>query len=350
MNFSSALYYPSIDISDESWLKSAVLFWDEINTIVPYSIKNPYNNDSTLYLNSEGILNPITVKPSSRYVRKASREAGNYIFSLEGLQMLNNQESAVVLSPNESMTSFLHSDKINFYFLYKIQSIMKVEEEEDEFYRFDSRLVDLYMTILANNISEDKSIAVVSNNYTNNRFVNSVRYDINTNNPLTIRNSDIAIKQGLLTNYVIDNLIISDSTSLKDIVDFRKHHKDELARFRSNLSKLVEPIEDVPSLEALQQRIKTIYNDEFIPAYHDLQKALRSSRIKWFFDNLSKLCVFSVSTTAIPIALGLDIPQAILLGGGISVASSVVAYNAEKEKKLRENPYTYLLRVNKELT
>jgi len=36
--FSKALYYPTIDISDEGWLKTAYLFWDGVRTIVPESI------------------------------------------------------------------------------------------------------------------------------------------------------------------------------------------------------------------------------------------------------------------------------------------------------------------------
>ena len=38
MAFTRALYYPTIDISNEAWLKTAILYWDEINTIVPLSL------------------------------------------------------------------------------------------------------------------------------------------------------------------------------------------------------------------------------------------------------------------------------------------------------------------------
>jgi hypothetical protein len=40
MGFTKALFYPTIDIRNEDLLKNAVLFWDEINTIVPSSITN----------------------------------------------------------------------------------------------------------------------------------------------------------------------------------------------------------------------------------------------------------------------------------------------------------------------
>lgn len=32
----SILYYPTINIEDSAWLRSAILYWDEINSIVPY--------------------------------------------------------------------------------------------------------------------------------------------------------------------------------------------------------------------------------------------------------------------------------------------------------------------------
>ncbi len=57
--FGSALYYPHIDIADPKWLRSAVLFWDEIKTIAPRAIKNPYQGKDTKILWQEGFLEPL---------------------------------------------------------------------------------------------------------------------------------------------------------------------------------------------------------------------------------------------------------------------------------------------------
>lgn len=59
MSYTKALYYPTIDIEDDEWIKNAVLFWDEINTIVPESMQNPYQNVDSKFLFDEGILKPI---------------------------------------------------------------------------------------------------------------------------------------------------------------------------------------------------------------------------------------------------------------------------------------------------
>ena len=45
MAFTKALYYPWIDIKDESWLKTTILYWNHIQTIVPESFDNPSVQD-----------------------------------------------------------------------------------------------------------------------------------------------------------------------------------------------------------------------------------------------------------------------------------------------------------------
>lgn len=55
----SALYYPHIDIHDPEWLRSAILFWDEIKTIVPRAIPNPYRHKDTRVCWQEGFLEPL---------------------------------------------------------------------------------------------------------------------------------------------------------------------------------------------------------------------------------------------------------------------------------------------------
>lgn len=59
--FSSALYYPFIDIKDQCWLRSAVLCWVKIRTIVPEGYRDPYASDLARHLSDEGVLVPVRV-------------------------------------------------------------------------------------------------------------------------------------------------------------------------------------------------------------------------------------------------------------------------------------------------
>lgn len=344
MEFSKALYYPSIDIDDERWLKSAVLFWNEINTIVPETINNPYNNYSTQYLYDEEIIKPIYLNSNNKYVQQISSDFVKFLDSEEGIILLKNSED------NSVKNAILYRDKMAAHLFYRLKQFLF----NGTHYHLDANIVGYYMTLLANSISEDKALALVSNNLINLKLTNTIRYDnsirnLNRHNHYDENIDYDLIKQGLLTNIVIKNICIEETTPLEDIISFRKHHSDELARFRVNLAKLVSPIENVYSLDALSERLNTIYTDEFLPAYNDLQFALNSYNIKWFFDNISKLSIFSVSTTALPVVLGVDVPQALLIGAGVSAVSSAFAYNMKKRENLRKNPYTYLLKINSEL-
>lgn len=355
MKFSKALYYPSIDINDEEWLKSAVLFWDEIDTIVPISIKDPYKNYCTQYLESEGIIKPILINSSSKYVEGIISDFSKFVNSNAGIQLLNDSISDTKCLNFMVQKAVLHEDKLSVRLINEIQKIGRFEFDERGFYHLNPQFVSLYMTLLANRISEDKSLALVTNNSLNIQLAETIRYDNDVSSTFLTKyarewsSPNITLKQGLMTNFVIDNIRISETTPLADIITFRQHHRDELAKFRINLAKLVDSVDTANSFEALHQNIHTIYTDEFTPAYNDLKKALKSSRIKWVFDNLSKLCIFSMSTTAVPVMLGASMPQAVFLGAGVSAVSSAIAYNIEKSEKLRKNPYSYLLKVNKEL-
>jgi hypothetical protein len=55
----SALYYPYIDIQSGKWLRSAILFWDDIQTIVPSSIIHPYHSADAKICEQEGYLRPL---------------------------------------------------------------------------------------------------------------------------------------------------------------------------------------------------------------------------------------------------------------------------------------------------
>jgi hypothetical protein len=134
----------------------------------------------------------------------------------------------------------------------------------------------------------------------------------------------------------------------EDVVNFKKRHRDELGLFRTNIAKLTKDVTKDTSFEALKQQVEDIYNDEFLPSYNNFKKALDGSGVKWVSDNFMKISVISTSATALPMALlGLALPQALLAGAGVSIISSLISYNEDKKEKLRTNPYSYLLSVDK---
>jgi hypothetical protein len=224
-------------------------------------------------------------------------------------------------------------------------------------FRVNSSFAIFYMTLLANKICEQKSIALLTDNALTSNLTDKVRLD----NQIAIKGRDhdfhrrhdekyIHLAQGMLTNLIIDGVKIKNSSSLKDVVKFKKRHRDELGLFRTNIAKLTQNVSKDKPFEAMRQEVQDIYNDEFLPSYNNFKSALSGSGIKWVSDNFMKVSVVSTSATALPMALlGLALPHALIAGVGVSLITSLISYNQEKQEKLRTNPYSYLLAVNKQV-
>jgi hypothetical protein len=358
MGFTKALFYPTIDIRNEDWLKNAVLFWDEINTIVPSSIDNPYQENTTQYLSDVGILRPMPVNPDNDFIEDLTFDTLNYLNTSEAFQLLTQGQgrNSVIhrdkLPRDVSRLFDIHPEKLP----YEIQHQLRRSMTEDGWFRVDSNFAVFYMTLLANKICDQKSIALLTDNSLTANLSDLVRLD----NQIAIkgRNYDfhhpiknekyIHLAEGLLTNLIIQGIKVSKSSSLEDVVNFKKRHRDELGLFRTNIAKLTKDVSKEKSFDTLKQQVEDIYNDEFLPSYNNFKKALNSAGIKWSADNLMKVSFFSTSATAIPMTLlGLSLPHALLAGAGVSVISSLVSYNVDKKEKLRNNPYSYLLAVDK---
>jgi hypothetical protein len=86
--FKDALYYPFIEIPDEGWLKTAVLYWDTISTIVPESIK-PYQSKTSKILNNEGILKATYVHPNLQDLEIVAENVIGYLMRLRNPRPLD---------------------------------------------------------------------------------------------------------------------------------------------------------------------------------------------------------------------------------------------------------------------
>lgn len=116
MLFSKALFYPTIDIHDEEWLKTAYLFWDEISTIVPQSmVGRAYENNTTQYLEDVGFLNPFVVNPDSSLVKNLVKPVKTYAKTKEGKECLKQRVHEHSNAYDDYRAElYLHHEKLPF--------------------------------------------------------------------------------------------------------------------------------------------------------------------------------------------------------------------------------------------
>lgn len=356
--FSNALYYPDIDIQNMDWLKTSILFWDSISTIVPESLENPYKQRDTQYLSDIGFLRPLIVHPNDRSIKEIEQDILDILYSSEFLQILcasrNNEYSRIWNKENANNIidqSLIYKDKISYIVQEKIQYLIRCFDNS-EIYLLDRDFVYIYMIALANKLCEDHSLGMITDDIPCFNMSNTFRFDNHTSvYPEEFfwvkRPKDHQLEQGILLDYIIKSIAISPETSFEELIDFKNHHKDELGLFRTHLSKLTQDFDMNKPIEIIQQEIEDLYKNEFIPSFDNFKKALKSSKIKWFTNSFFKVSLFSTSSTSVPMTLlGMPVEQALFAGMGISIITSLISYNINKMESLRNSPYSYLYAIN----
>lgn len=358
MGFTKALYYPTIDIENWDWAKSAALFWDNIQTIVPKSIKKPYGGKVTRILSDEGVLTPHFVSPDLQVVRNLSEEVIKFLETNEGFDYLIKGKGQTTTIHEDKLPrdvrrlSTMHPEKLSHEIRYMLDEGMG----RDDWIEVDTRFAGFYMSLLANKICEKERFVLLTDDSFASNLTEKARLDNQKKvfgrerhwrryEPTTLH-----LSQGLLSNLTLKGIRFSPETKVQDILKFKRKHQDELGLFRQNLEKLVSSIPEETPFEALQQHVEDIYINEFKPAYNNFKKALSGFKLKWINDHIMKVAFFKGGTGALlPFLLGATIPQALLAGAGISVVTSAISYNNAKQEMLRENPYSFLVSAENEL-
>jgi len=109
---------------------------------------------------------------------------------------------------------------------------------------------------------------------------------------------------------------------LGDLLVHRSGVRVPFPTVRTKLAELTKGVEGESSVEAIRQRVRETYKDEVKPAIGELKESLTGSKLKWSADSFVEMSLLSVGAGSALVNFGLSIPQALLAGGGISLAAS----------------------------
>ena len=370
MNFSQALYYPWIDIRDERWLKTAALYWERMRTIVPESIDLPYTSKTARALEDEHFLVPLRVNSDMEEIERLSTDVLTYLGTEVGAQaiVLSGRRSRLV-HPEKLPSSVRHftdvnADKMSWAIREALDRI-GLDSHRDGWYRVDDAFADFYMTLLATRLSERVGASLLTPLSTSERLSMSVKLDGNAADMLLDQRHERSrrwreyeafgprrqmprgLAHGMLAHLALEKVGVAPDTPVERLIEFRRQHADELARFRAEISALTSAIESGLPMEALREVVTNLYENNLRPALNDLKSALAGRRIHSLTDGLLKIGTFSAASSSMLVVSGLSVPTALLAGSGISLAVTGVLYSTERRKALRENPCSYLLSLKK---
>ncbi|MFZ2405783.1 MAG: hypothetical protein WAW41_11640, partial [Methylobacter sp.] len=369
MAFSKSLYYPWIDVRDEAWLKSAALYWDMIQTIVPEALDRPYSTKTARQLQDEGILVPLRVRSDLREIEGLTQDVLTYLRSQEGMELLTGaNRNHVYLHPDKLPNSVrhlarMHPEKISHEIRYMLEESGLSRPSRGGFLEVDDEFANFYMTLLATRLSESIGAGLVTSSSLPHRLSLKAKTDSQMTDIIgsserhgyeyqlyrkgrTVRRE---LAQGMLVELMLEEIAVDPATPIERIIEYRKGHSPELGRFRAKVGQLTSSLPEDAPLQAMRQQVSDLYVNEVKPAIDDLKKSLTSGRNKWLTSGWMCLACFSVGSSSVLLGMGLATANALLVGAGISLVGSGILYNVAKRDSLRANPYSYLMSLQKEM-
>lgn len=367
--FESALYYPTIDIHNERWLKSAVLFWDRIETIVPESEDHPYRRRSTRILQEEGFLFPRIVNPFCEEVSGLEQDVIRFMDTPEGKKSFIKPwgVSAVSMANRRYLTEEereYNDDRRRAYLTDKMSGIYRdfyihVEKlpmmlrerlaghvNEDGYVWASRGFMSFYMTLLANRICQNNRLALLTDKVNQNNLSNKIL--IEGLAPAGQRAREQKMKRGMMYQIIMDDIKIATDTRMETIVQYKKDRRHELALFRAEMDRLTAF--DIEGMDAkdIEHEIWSIYTKQVKPAIDGVKATLKDSGINWW-SGLGT-CVFTGLIPAV-LGFGIDTKTNIAIGASecLGLALTTVPY-VRKRMELSGSPYSYLVKLDRQLS
>ena len=367
--FESALYYPTIDIHNDRWLKSAVLFWDRIETIVPESEVNPYRRRSTRILQEEGILFPRIVNPFCEEVNGLEQDVIRYMDTPEGKKSFIKPwgVSAVSMASRRGLTEenrayndvkrreYLTDKMTGIYrdFYIHVEKLPMMLRErlaghvnEDGYVWASRGFMSFYMTLLANRICQNNRLALLTDRVNQNNLSNKIL--IEGLAPAGLRAREQKMKRGVMYQIIMDDIKIPPNTRMETIVQYKKDRRHELALFRAEMDRLTAFEIEGMNAKDIEHEIWSIYTKQVKPAMDGIKATLKDSGINWW-SGLGA-CVFTGLLPAV-LGFGADLKTNIAIGTSqcLGLALTTVPY-VRKRMEVSGSPYSYFVKLDRQLS
>jgi hypothetical protein len=365
--FSSALYYPYIDIRNEQWLRNAALFWDSIRTIVPESHRSPYSSAFARELNDEGVLEPVHVSSGMEEIESLTDTV---------LEFLTDPAAAsVLLGTDKAPTEWIDQEKIAHQLEelteihpqklpYLIRSHLDRALNNDGWIQVPTGFANFYMTLLASRLAERLGLGLVTESSAADQLAIAVhkgkpfgtgtpelrrarkfgRYYEAAGPRLTLPKE---VASGLLLDLIVEGIELPPNIVAKEMLKFKTDHREELSIFRREISRLATSLPNELSVEALRQSVHDQYLHEVVPALRSLRHSLRAQGWETALNCFLKVSFISAPPTSAAIMAGVPGPIAVLAGVGVSLTASAVLLANQLWRTRLDSPYSYLLSLER---
>lgn len=339
------LYYPNINIEDGRWLRNALLYWDNISSIVPYDNYLDLSNE-LLFLQNSGIYQPIY--PQDLFNSEYADEFCNSFIRRLSLYEKNQNKNHI---ENANTIARIHKNKIYAHVLRNLIHYKKLPPylldyfadkkyinncHADGWIEIDAKIAQIYMRTLAEYSIKcsNKDIVLGTDKVTNSReLYHSARQRLDT--------------QCCHLNIINCLPQPSTDTSFEEILDFKNRRSDELTAFREKIRELEQNIYHSESIEEIKH-----YENRFIESWrncsNDYRKALKDAKIHFVLGSLNTLIAIPFIGSFITEHIGQDFSNTLQTGACLlQIGVSYIDYKSKISLQKSDGGFSYVINAHK---
>jgi flagellar hook-basal body complex protein FliE len=352
------LYYPTINIPNNAWLKHALLYWDEISSIIPQDDNDRFLIDLSpdiLYLMDEGHFRPI--RPESLI-----SESENW----KAFEEFQNEFKEVVSSPNfkRVLTAHraigkdynIHRNKVGSLNLSKIHNNktsdglydyleshgLATRENGYEWISFERNTALLYMSLLAKYLADiDNQSTTIGTDKMTYESLNFKKARNQNGFPVVAFNLDSVLPTP------------KPNVPLEKIIKFKRRRADNLTHFKQTLSTFQTKISNSQSNAELKETAIS-FEENLLKGVKDLTEVLGDSKIESSLKTFKALINLKSPTLIASMGavindkynylhLPVDLTSiGIATIGAIELTTKYIEIRNQTRAQLRQSPFSYL--------
>jgi len=335
----NSLYYPSILVPNDKWLRKAILYWDTINPIAPRIISEQIPEKSiSKILEKEGLLKFIHPE------RLLDGGLGNSL-AQEFSRLISSEIIQRKLPRVESRVfqMEIHRHKFSNELLYSVKdaNIFKENSKDYDWLLFEMNAGLIYMGFLATELSKRLGMEPITDK--------SQFSDL-----FLLSQFQPSVQKSNLLSLSLDKLLPApkENVDINKVIKFRKTNEAELLRFRSAIRGIVSELNEIESEDQINSTLAK-YRDEIKAECIAIDRKLKENRIETILDSLDTF--FNIKKPEIISSIGLSTISMELalaaLGANavIKVGSKIFDGVKRRNNVFDSGQYSYIYKINKEL-
>lgn len=351
----TALYYPDL-IPSKEFIRKAILYWDDIGSIVPQSIwenLSYYNLDceETTQLKDAHLYRPFfpthlmhgTLPGFEEHFSSEFYRRLDFFNQRTGLQKSNRYTA--MYSEKEMIPGLFHELKLKGLAKWEIIGKPTVPEAGIPVFSIESTTANIYMSLLAESLAdaEDNITVPITEDSTWQDYAYSAI-------PM--------VRPKICAKLILDRIlpIPSPEVPLEKLIDFKEDHRIELLQLRKTIDEFQSSISTAPDIRTAKDACCK-FSETFEVDVRDIDKKLEDRNIKTLFGSINSILDVKspeISGTLIgsgALTLGTLQPLFLLSGIALAVSIKVETYllkeREERRKWMESLPYSYVYHLHK---